>query len=70
MPLKLFIEILIDGLFHFYDKPDNKKVKSDSSHYISETGRHVIHPHVAVVEDKTQPRKSIYDQTQGDSDER
>lgn len=68
MPLKLFIEILTGGLFHFYDKPNNKLVKSDGSHFVSETGIHRIHPHVAIVEDKTEPRKSIYDQTQGDSD--
>jgi len=51
MPLKLFVELIWGTLFHFRGDSNRKLIKSDDNHYISTTGRHVIHPHVAVEAD-------------------
>jgi hypothetical protein len=67
--LKLFIELLVGQFFHFYDTPERKLIKSDSSHYISPEGtRRLISPFVAVFTDNLiKKQKSIYDHTKGDS---
>jgi len=73
MPLKLFNELAINEWFHYGDKPERKLMKSDSSHFVSPAPVSIrkSHPHVAVVPDKMEstPRKSIYDQTQGDQND-
>lgn len=67
--LKLFVELLRGEWFHFYEEPSRKLIKNDDTHYVSPTGRHLIHPHVLVFgEDATEHFKSIYDQTKGESD--
>jgi hypothetical protein len=52
MKIKLFLELKKSQIFHFYDKPGRKLVKSDSSHYVGPEGRRRISPTVLVVEDK------------------
>jgi hypothetical protein len=68
--IKLFMEILSGMVFHFGDKPDRKLIKSNSSHYIAPEGRRTADPHVAVVPDTQNSARSIYDQTEGESDGR
>lgn len=69
--LKLFSELLRGEWFHFYENPSLKLIKNDDTHYVSPTGRHQIHPHVLVFGERAEnPRKSIYDQTKGDSNEK
>lgn len=68
MPLKLFTSLLVGELFNHYGD-NTSKTKSDATHYVSETGRHVIHPHVAVVP-RVAPDQfgsSFYNQSKGDS---
>ena len=67
MNLKLFMQLAKSTIFHFGDKPARKLIKSDSSHYVAPEGPRLIHPHVLVFpETKTEPRQSIYDQSEGD----
>ena len=69
MTIKLFVELIVGSIFHFYDKPDKPMVKSDPSHAIGETGRRRMSPTVGIFEDRPDAVKSIYDQTKGDSDD-
>lgn len=66
--LKLFSELLRGEWFHFYDNPSRKLIKNDDTHYVSPTGRHLIHPHVLIIGEKDKASKSIFDQSEGDSD--
>lgn len=68
--INLFVNLLVGSIFHFGDAPDRKLIKSDDKHYVAPEGRHSIHPHVAVISDPSiNPTKSIYDQTEGDSND-
>jgi hypothetical protein len=75
MPLKLFINLLSNSVFHFGDNAQRILIKSDPTHYIAPEGRRSIHPHVAVIEHtfKTQPGgKTIFEKfmnQEGDSNE-
>lgn len=71
MPLKLFIELINGTRFHFGDNPDRDLIKDDRTHYVAPEGRHSIHPHVAVIQDR--PRyvvRSIWDRSRGEPNER
>lgn len=67
--MKFFKEILLFGLFYFYDRPDRIMIKSDPHHYISPEGRFSpSDPYVIVFEDKRINRlavESFYDQRKG-----
>lgn len=68
--IELFTKLMNGTLFHFGDNPERKLIKDGNTHYVSPTGRHQIHPHVAVVPDQSpsQWRDSFYNQSKGESD--
>lgn len=52
--LKLFVQLGKGALFHFYDKPLRRFVKTDDKSALSISGHSDIHPHVLIFEDKTE----------------
>ncbi len=50
--LTLFNELHEGDVFHFYDKPDRKLIKSNSKHYIAPEGRRLISLTVLVKKDE------------------
>ena len=52
--IKLFCEIEKGTAFHFYGNPERVLIRSNGSHYIAPEGRHKIHPHVLVVQEKSE----------------
>ncbi len=52
--LKLFCQIPKGTAFHFYDTPERVLVRSNGTHYVAPEGRHKIHPHVLVVQEKSE----------------
>jgi|WetSurMetagenome_2_1015567.scaffolds.fasta_scaffold46014_10 hypothetical protein len=60
MGLKLFIELAVNDIFHFHDKPERKLVKSDDRHYVAPEGRRVISPSVAVMKDDSPKNQPTY----------
>ena len=56
----LFLELVVDDIFHFFDRPDRKLVKSDDTHYVAPEGRRAISPTVAVVKDEPQKDQPTY----------
>lgn len=68
---KLFIQLFISTIFHFYGNPERKLIKSDDSHYIAPEGRRSINPFTLVFEDPIETkRKSIFDSSEGEPNER
>lgn len=68
--IKLFKELINGTVFHFGDNEVRKLIKDDASHYVAPEGRHKIHPHVAVIQNK--PRyviRNIFKLTEEESDE-
>lgn len=67
---KLFVQLIVSQIFHFFGNPKRKLIKSDNSHYIAQEGRRSINPYTLVFEDQTESKeKSIYDKTEGESNE-
>lgn len=48
----LFNRLERGDIFHFYDTPDRKLIKSDVRHYVGPGGRRVISPTVLVFKDE------------------
>jgi hypothetical protein len=54
--IKLFVELFIGSIFHFYDTPERKLIKSGEIEYLApDTTTKKISPSVAVFED--QPKR-------------
>ena len=58
--LLLFLELLISDIFHFYDNPDRKLIKSDDTHYVAPEGRRSISPTVGVIKDDPEKGGDTY----------
>lgn len=70
--LKLFVELLTGDLFHYGDTPDTTNVKTGDTEYVGPDGKHDIHPHVVVIQDKSEnmiTSKGLLDRMKGDSDD-
>lgn len=66
---KLFINLIVSQIFHFYGAPERKLIKSDDSHYIAPEGRRSINPFTLVFEDLVKNTRSIFDKSEGENNE-
>ena len=70
--IKLFTNLRISEMFHFYDTPNRVLIKSDDSHYVGPEGLiRPMHPYVAIVPDQPKAAPSwLGDDLKGEDDER